>query len=42
MNGFVFLQLWQETAVKLYFKLRYGPSWLWYWTNWEVNGEFLP
>jgi len=33
-----FIDHWVEN----YFKLRYGPSWLWYWLNYQENGEFLP
>lgn len=42
--GLVF-QIWQAYQapyVELYYKMRYGPSWRWYYLNWEVNGEFLP
>jgi hypothetical protein len=33
---------YQAAYVELYYKMRYGPSWRWYFLNWEVNGEFLP
>jgi len=39
---FIYLQQWQEFWIREYYKIRYGPSWLWYYINWEQNGEFLP
>jgi hypothetical protein len=33
---------WLDLWVENYYKMRYGPSWRWYWLNYEVNGEFLP
>ena len=35
-------KIWQDYWVEIYYKSRYGPSWRWYYLNWEQNGEFLP
>jgi hypothetical protein len=35
------IRLWADLYLELYFKLRYGPSWRWYWLNWETNQEIL-
>jgi hypothetical protein len=35
------IAIWADLWLELYFKLRYGPSWRWYWLNWETNQEIL-
>lgn len=34
-------RFWIETGMESLFKMRYGSSWLWYYLNWEINGEIL-
>ena len=35
-------EIYQNMMIELYFKLRYGHGWRWYYLNWEQNKEFLP
>jgi hypothetical protein len=32
---------WLDPMIKVYFKLRYGPHWLWYYINFEQNQEIM-
>ena len=32
---------WADPWVKFYVVARYGPSWHWYWLQWEINHELL-
>jgi len=32
---------WLDYWVYQYCHWRYGPSWRWYWLNWETNQEIL-
>ena len=34
-------RIWYDAWLEIYFKLKYGPSWRWYWLNYEQNGEIL-
>ena len=35
-------KFYQDRWIEIYYKMRYGPSWRWYYLNWEQNGEFIP
>lgn len=35
-------KIYADSMIELYFKLRYGHGWRWYYLNSEVNREFLP
>jgi hypothetical protein len=35
-------KIYADATIELYFKLRYGHGWRWYYLNWEQNKEFLP
>lgn len=35
-------RFWIDGLVQIYYRWRYGPSWPWYYAQWEANQEFLP